>query len=325
MNLTVEEPAEEMHRLKSSPSYLIAAFISLATLALIWALPIADREVSLVLLLTAVVVSAWLCGWRAGLLATAVCATASVCMQLTSEEELVGGSVRLTAFLSLSMLILTLALLRQEAEDSLARNETLLRAVLDHSTDPLSVSRLGQHQFVNAAYLRLFGIRDTRQPAPKPVLDVIAPDDRSTVLRQLAIATEPGAAIQPFKVRAIRGDGKPIELKIYISSFEQGGDAFVLMILRDITDRQQALREKELLIAELRTALSRVKELSGLLPTCASCRKIRDEEGAWHDMETYICEHSEAGFSHGLCPQCAERLYPEVFGSAAAARHNALS
>lgn len=311
-----------MYRLKSSFSYLIAALISLAALGLIWALPIADRAVSLLLLLAAVVVSSWVCGWRAGLLATAVCATASIGMQLTSEEDLMHESIRLTAFLSLSLLMLTLALLRQEAEDSLARSETKLRAILDHSRDPISVSRPGQHQFVNEAYLNLFGRQATGKPTQQSVLDVIAPDGRLEVRRRLETALERGTATEPLEVRGIRGDGKPIELKVYVSSFSEGGEAFVLVILRDITERQQALREKELLIAELRAALSKVKELRGLLPTCASCRKIRDEEGAWHDMETYICEHSEAGFSHGLCPKCAERLYPEVFGSAAEARTN---
>lgn len=314
-----------MHRPKSILSYLIAALISLATLGLIWALPISDREVSLVLLLAAVVVSSWVCGWRAGLLATAVCATASVGMQLTSEEELMRESVRLTAFLSLSLLMLTLALLRQEAEDSLARSETLLRAILDHSRDPISVSHLGQHQFVNEAYVNLFGRRAANKPAGESVLDVIAPDDRAEVHLRIETALQRGTAPEPLEVRGIRGDGKTIELKVSISSFSQGGEGFVLVNFRDITNRQQALREKELLIAELRAALSKVKELRGLLPTCASCRKIRDEKGVWHDMESYICEHSEAGFSHGLCPHCAQRLYPEVFGLAAEERTNSLS
>jgi hypothetical protein len=92
-------------------------------------------------------------------------------------------------------------------------------------------------------------------------------------------------------------------------------------MVRDITERKRALREKEMLINELREALSKVKTLGGLLPTCAGCRKIRDEDGEWHDMESYISAHSEAGFSHGLCPACAERLYPEVFGPEGVSPH----
>lgn len=64
---------------------------------------------------------------------------------------------------------------------------------------------------------------------------------------------------------------------------------------------------------ELQAALAKVKQLSGLLPICASCKKIRDDEGYWQDVASYIREHSEAEFTHGLCPDCAEKLYPAFF------------
>jgi tetratricopeptide (TPR) repeat protein len=62
---------------------------------------------------------------------------------------------------------------------------------------------------------------------------------------------------------------------------------------------------------ELQAALDQVKQLSGLLPICASCKKIRDDGGYWHDVAVYIRDHSEAEFSHGICPDCAEKLYPK--------------
>ncbi len=64
---------------------------------------------------------------------------------------------------------------------------------------------------------------------------------------------------------------------------------------------------------QLKTALSEVKSLSGLLPICAGCKKIRDDKGYWNQIENYISDHSEAEFSHGLCPDCQHRLYPELF------------
>jgi hypothetical protein len=70
--------------------------------------------------------------------------------------------------------------------------------------------------------------------------------------------------------------------------------------------RDQALRERE-------EALAQVKILQGLLPICASCKKIRDDRGAWSQPEVYITDHSEAEFSHGICPDCAKKLYPELF------------
>ncbi len=65
--------------------------------------------------------------------------------------------------------------------------------------------------------------------------------------------------------------------------------------------------------AELEAMLAEVKTLRGLLPVCASCKKIRDEQGNWNAMEVYIRERSEAEFSHGICPDCARRLYPEMY------------
>lgn len=76
--------------------------------------------------------------------------------------------------------------------------------------------------------------------------------------------------------------------------------------------RDQVLMEKEHLIEELQDALGEVKTLSGLIPICASCKKIRDDSGYWNRIETYIEARSEADFSHGICPECAKTLYPDI-------------
>lgn len=64
---------------------------------------------------------------------------------------------------------------------------------------------------------------------------------------------------------------------------------------------------------ELEKALTKIKTLSGLLPICASCKKIRDDRGYWNQLEHYISEHSEVEFTHGCCPDCAKKLYPELY------------
>ena len=78
----------------------------------------------------------------------------------------------------------------------------------------------------------------------------------------------------------------------------------------DVTDRHRAEAERERLIQELQAALARVKLLSGLLPICANCKKVRDDQGYWKQVESYIESHSEATFSHGICPECLHQLYP---------------
>jgi hypothetical protein len=71
------------------------------------------------------------------------------------------------------------------------------------------------------------------------------------------------------------------------------------------------MNERKKLITELQDSITAVKTLRGLLPICSSCKKVRDDKGYWSQIENYIAKHSEAEFSHGLCPDCMERLYPE--------------
>jgi hypothetical protein len=73
--------------------------------------------------------------------------------------------------------------------------------------------------------------------------------------------------------------------------------------------RAEAARER--VIQELQGALAQVKTLSGLLPICASCKKVRDDQGYWQQIENYISAHSQAEFTHGICPECTRRLYPD--------------
>ena len=79
----------------------------------------------------------------------------------------------------------------------------------------------------------------------------------------------------------------------------------------EVADRRRAEQELGKAVVELQQALRQVKKLSGFLPICASCKMIRDDKGYWQQIEQYISEHSEALFSHGLCPECAKKLYPE--------------
>ena len=84
------------------------------------------------------------------------------------------------------------------------------------------------------------------------------------------------------------------------------------LILTDITEQKRIEKERNDLIAELREALENVKMLSGLLPVCARCKKIRNDDNHWEPIERYIHEHSEAQLSHSLCPECAKQLYPDL-------------
>jgi uncharacterized paraquat-inducible protein A len=91
--------------------------------------------------------------------------------------------------------------------------------------------------------------------------------------------------------------------------------AFFVIFTVVLSFLKKDLEERRRLIAELQQTLGQVKQLSGLLPVCSSCKKIRDDNGDWKQMETYISNHSEVLFSHGICPECIERLYPEQYNT----------
>jgi hypothetical protein len=82
---------------------------------------------------------------------------------------------------------------------------------------------------------------------------------------------------------------------------------------REITERKQIEKEREKLISELQEALATIKTLRGILPICSYCKKIRDDQGYWNQLEAYISDHSKAEFSHCMCPECAKKYYPEYF------------
>ena len=88
--------------------------------------------------------------------------------------------------------------------------------------------------------------------------------------------------------------------------------AIALQNSRNLDERIAAEQQREMVISDLNKALSEVKKLSGLLPICSHCKKIRDDKGYWTQIESYIHEHSEAEFSHSICQECAKKHYPDM-------------
>ncbi len=115
-----------------------------------------------------------------------------------------------------------------------------------------------------------------------------------------------------FSHRLASGEVRPVE--VYSGPVVLDGRPHRYSIVHDISQRRLAEADRERLILELQGALAHVRTLSGLLPICAACKKIRDDQGYWQQIEVYVRDHSEAEFSHGLCPECVERLYPGLLG-----------
>jgi PAS domain S-box-containing protein len=185
-----------------------------------------------------------------------------------------------------------------------ARNQALLHAVPDLM---LRIDRQG-------TYLDFKGAKGVSRAFPaggflgKRVADVLPADIAREMMARLERAFT-GGEVQVFEYEmAVDGVARSYEARLVVSWSDE-----VLAIVRDITERKQAEDEKERLIEELRDALAKVKTLSGLLPICASCKSIRDDKGYWQRIEAYIRDHSDAEFSHGICPDCARKLYPYLY------------
>ena len=90
--------------------------------------------------------------------------------------------------------------------------------------------------------------------------------------------------------------------------------ALALFSFRRLRELQKAKCRLNCQNKELQKALSEINQLRGIIPICSSCKNIRDDKGSWHQVESYVSEHTEADFSHGICPPCSKKLYPEFFG-----------
>lgn len=110
-----------------------------------------------------------------------------------------------------------------------------------------------------------------------------------------------------------RKDGSVFPLEVSAGLLEICGHKYILAIDRDISERKAAEAEQDKLICELREALQKIKTLKGLLPICAWCKKVRDDQGYWKGVEKYIEEHSAASFTHGICPDCLKKNDPELY------------
>jgi PAS domain S-box-containing protein len=203
---------------------------------------------------------------------------------------------------------------RRVAEEAPPQEQFLLQTLMTHTPDFIYFKdRDSRFIRISKALAGIFGLSDPAQAVGKTDFDFFtqehareAYEDEQTVLRTGQPLTK-----EERETWAERPDTWVSTTKVPL--YDEAGNAIgTFGISRDITARKVAEADRERLIGELRDALSRVKTLSGMIPICAACKKIRDDGGYWNQIESYLREHSEAEFSHGLCPECMARLYPDV-------------
>jgi len=202
---------------------------------------------------------------------------------------------------------------RKLAEVELEKTVSLLRATLDATADGiLVVNRQGGIESFNKMFSDMWQIpesiseiRNDNMALEFVLNQVLHPE---AFLKKVLELYEQETAVS-FDILEFK-DGRIFERH---SKPQWMGERVVGRVwsFRDVTERKRAEREREKLIEDLREALVQVKTLSGLLPICSSCKKVRDDQGYWKQIEAYIRDHSSARVSHGICPECAKQLYPD--------------
>jgi PAS domain S-box-containing protein len=210
-----------------------------------------------------------------------------------------------------------LAAFKHQAERQLREQRELLRVTL-HSIGEgvIATDEDGLVTFLNpvAAYLTGWPVDEA---VGKPLEAVFRTTDEHTgeaLSDPLQRAREVGRTIASTSYSRLKGrGGRGLPIECNGAPIRDGGGRTggMVLVFRDISDRRRAEAEKDAIIEELKDAMGKIKTLSGLLPICAACKKIRDDKGYWNQIELYIKKHSRAEFTHGICPDCAQRLYPK--------------
>jgi len=142
--------------------------------------------------------------------------------------------------------------------------------------------------------------------------DLIHQDDRAAAWKSIQDHLDGRSPVHEIEYRMLCKDGKYkwILDRAKIVKFNSRGQPVRMSGTHtDFTEKKRAEAEREKLLNELQNALREIKKLSGMLPICASCKKIRDDKGYWNKIEEYIETHSDASFTHGLCPECRDKIY----------------
>ncbi len=199
---------------------------------------------------------------------------------------------------------------REQVEAALRESEEKYRVLIEKANEAVVIVQDETFVFANPRMHDLAGVPAGTLEG-RSFVDLIWPDDRDMVMGRYRKRISGESVPDAYDFRLVGPEGAFIWVFLSATTIPWKGRPATLNLLTDISDRKLAEEERERLITELQEALSQVKALSGLLPICASCKRIRNDEGNWEQMEAYIRDRSEAKFSHGICPECARKLYAD--------------
>ena len=185
-----------------------------------------------------------------------------------------------------------------------------LAAIVESSDDAIYGMKLdGTVVSWNRAAERIYGFRAGEIIGRN--VSILYPDEKLDELIDTMERIKQGDHVGRSETARLCKNGRTVPVSVTVSPMKNGGGKIfgASVIGRDITLRKMEEQERINLIQELKDALRRAKTLAGLLPICANCKRIRDDNGYWQQVEAYIAEHSEAAFTHGICPDCIDKFF----------------
>jgi PAS domain S-box-containing protein len=196
---------------------------------------------------------------------------------------------------------------RKTAQDALS----IVIDAINSTVSGLIITDLsGTIRFANPSFCRMFDFTHDDIIGTNAA-DLFSTKEIRTFSDVIAIVDISQDDSQEFVVENKEGKSFVVEVSASNVTSSAGKLAGRMASFIDITKRKEIEADREKLISKLQDALKKIKTLRGIIPICAACKKIRDDKGYWNQIEIYLREHSEADFSHGICPECVKKLYPD--------------
>ena len=188
------------------------------------------------------------------------------------------------------------------------------RLMVENSHDMLCIRNAdGRVRYASPSVHRVMGYKQ-EEMIGSTGFDLIHPEDRATVENALHEFWKRPGARDSIQYRARHANGSWVSLEVVAYNLLDDPDVRgVVLNGRDISERKQAEAQRETLIVELKEAAAKVNALPGVLPICASCKKVKNELGIWQQIEAFFRSRVKVEFSHGMCPECMKIWYPDYF------------
>ena len=233
------------------------------------------------------------------------------------SSTLIQAFIRVIIFVLVAAVITYLSLLRQRTEIKLRESEVRYKTLFESASEGILIADIATKKlkYANPSICKMLGY--SREELLKMSVSDIHPKDSLEYVMAEFNAQARGEKVLAL-LPCLKRDGMIIYADISATKAIIDGRECNIGFFTDATERIKAeelirtsLAEKEAMVKELQGAIDKIKTLSGLIPICAWCKKVRDDKGYWQTVEQYMSEHSQAEFTHSMCPDCEKKYFPQ--------------